>query len=235
MIETLEDLIYEHERDHGLMHDDVLYIPADCVGKFRDELTARDSLTNASSFNGYDVVIDPLISEPQILPQNISDLRPDQLLLSDPPQRLLHQVVAQAEQHRQPSRGLRDLFTLRVMLKVEDRWEELDEQKLERFDIRRLSPRASEPTDDEVNTVNMGMQKHTQVDFQQIIDEFVKAAHDVIGTTEEKPIYGQRRREYSFPNGDNFVQYTEERCGTLYIEYGPMLMRNHNDRISITN
>lgn len=234
MIEKLQDVIYEYEKEGAWYSSERLYVPGDMMKEIRDNVIATGDLTDGLDFHGYDVVVDPTIEQPQILPPDIYDLRGDDIFQWDPPLELLKQVVFDAEQRtgqRELSKALTDLFTLRVYMQVEDRYEELDQQKIDWFDLKNVRPRADKPEDDEAVQVKFGMEQPARhpADFDQVADEFCRAIKEKIGSTEQRTITSERRRQYSFPTGTDFVQYTTEKCGTLYIEYGPVCMRRKSD------
>lgn len=242
MFDTLVDMIHDHRNEGG--DYGAVYLPPEDYNEIQ-ETADLPSHSHNSSIYGVDVYIDGWVERPRILPKTTHDLRPDDLYQSDPPERLVGDLVTPEErQYTDELRGNRAYeYRDYAFYEVTRRRQELDHDKIEKYDLEIVG---TEPFDydrevDETVRVKFGFKTVEPVeagdaerelaeemrDPDYIERELGRSMREQINSVSEHRVTGIRRRKFRFPYPCLDFEHTEEHhAGWQYVHYGRLFMQN---------
>jgi len=223
-VEELNDLIEEYERDDRQRDDDAIYMHELEWRELKDEFEHNTRVGNWPTYHGYDIIIDPLVRNPKILPKDIDNLRGDELIQSDPPEHLLKQLFSIEETvYTDP---LRDTVNMsiqqRVFLKPFCKWVRFSSEMVEKYgqpgtthNLRVINGPAYETTKTEFDNseaVKFGQRFATTRGGMAIENPertFCQRIRKTIEQVNTQPLTVERTRTFTMPYPVLDIEHTE--------------------------
>lgn len=214
-----------------------VYVPTDRMDEVKsllDEYTHMEVYEKGHTIAGKDIIPDPFVVSPVVLPRDTNDI-PGYQTYEYPPEKLLEQVVdAYAESHTDTLRRTTN-YTTTAFYEVEDEHRRLDSNTLRECGFTHSGEYDKEP--DELERMKIGFQATTE--FAEEVDIEERARRQLVDGVKEhvhhvsrQPIRKTRTRTIKGPYPVLDVEHTERiRVGTKYTHYGGVLLKCIDTRV----
>lgn len=238
-VSGLTDLIYRHESEGG--EYDAVYIPEDDWDELHSDLETY-ARGDTPTYAGYQLIRDPLISDPQVLPSDLNSLRPSDLYLNDPPVGLLSQLIdIGSRSYEDPIRDLSgESFRTTFYMEVVRERQEFDPDMVAQYgdpigtyglDVINSIDAEYDTEPNETrrekagsNYVSTGEASLSNIAQDMVLD-FAETIHRTIDSVRETPVVVERERNIRFPWPALDVTHRERLYfGTKYTHFGDVCM-----------
>jgi hypothetical protein len=234
MTEILDEIytaIHEVDKE-GYAHGDwPVYVPSDRMDEvisMLDEYTHMEVYKKGHTIAGKDIIPDPFVVSPVVLPRDTSDIR-RYLTHENPPRKLLEQVVdAYAEAYADTLRGTTN-YTTTAFYEVEDEHRRLNRNTHRKYGFACDSEYDKEPN--ELERMKIGFQFTSELGASANVDDYARnqlidGVNKHIHHVSRQPIRKTRTRTLKGPYPVLDIEHTERiRVGTDYTHYGGVLLK----------
>jgi len=247
MTEILDEIytaIHEVDKEGYPQDDWPVYVPSDRMGEVKsvlDEYTHMEVYKKGHTIAGKDIIPDPFVVSPVVLPRDTSDI-PGYPTYENPPRKLLEQVVdAYAEAYADTLRGTTN-YTTTAFYEVEDEHRRLNRNTLRKYGFGYSGEYDKEPN--ELERMKIGVQLTSELAASANVDEYgrnqlVNGVNEHIHHVSRQPIRKTRTRTLKGPYPVLDIEHTERiRVGTDYTHYGGVLLKcidTHVQKMEIPN
>ena len=233
ILDEIYDAIEQVDRE-GLPHSEwPVYVPKDRMGEvneLRDEYRHMDVYKKGSTIAGKEIIPDPFVPKPIVLPKDTGDIPMPQAVCENPPRELLEQVVdCELKSFGDKLRERVDYRT-KVFFEVEDIHERLNDKKIAKYNLS-LSKIDTNKQPDYLERVKFGVSYFDEYGVMQSMDtlareKLIERAYENIHSVQREAIHGTRHRTLKGPYPVLDIHHTERiRCGTKYTHFGGVFLK----------
>ena len=244
----LKELIEEFDENYDC--EGAIYATPDDYYDIVNEIMIDDDrwIGSVNKYRGFKIFQDTLINKTQILPLNNADL--EDFFLSDPPQKLIENMIEIQESFRKDIYEEIDLydFTTYLFFKPFCKWQRFYDDKIEKWGhpSENQNVRIKNGEDNEFSKLSFDYNDRIKIGFQKSISKemkesktneerflheveknFYKRIHKIIKSVNKKYIYAERERTFkgAYPILD--IEHKEDILFGYYCEnYQSLFMLN---------
>lgn len=234
-IDAIYDAVEEVNRA-GLPHDEwPFYIPSDMLPEIKDHLseyTRMEVYNKANTILGKDIIPDPYIDSPVVLPEKPNNVPYHHAVSEDPPGHLVKQLVELNLESRTPVDTLWDTanYSTRLFFEVANTHQRINQNTVETYGLT-INGNTIEydKQPDELERVKLGYQFTSEftehIEDGHVEQKMVDGVRDTIRSIHRQAVYGTRKRLLKGPYPVLDIHHTERiRCGTQYKHYGGVFL-----------